>query len=121
MGQKEVQINAIGENLFAVAIVVLQAEEYVKLFSGCPVLGSQIGIVVFPDLFLPGQRALHRGVAQKEVVSDDNARIALLEVGLGQLLGGADCAGAAPGGVAVGLVEIGMGGGKGLHDNRLNR
>ena len=108
MGQQEFQVNAVGEHFLAAAVLVFQAEEHVKILAVRILRGFQIGIVVTVHLLLPGQGGIHSRVAPEEVVGDDHTGVPFFIIGTGHFHRGAVGAFAAPAGMAVQFIAIGI-------------
>ena len=106
IGQKERQIDAVDQHLFAVAVGMLNAENYIKIQPFGRFAGIQIGIVIALHPRFPRQITGNCGVAENKVVSQHKSCIAGFVVSFYQLLRGAATAAAALGTVAMGFVFV---------------
>ena len=66
--EQKIEIDAVGEHLFAGAVVVLKAEQNIEILILCPVLYAQVGVPVGADLILPRQGFVNGGAALQSVL-----------------------------------------------------
>ena len=104
--EQKIEIDAVGEYLFAGAVVVLKAEQNVKILVLCPVLYAQVGVPVGADLILPRQGLIDGGAALQKVVCKAHAGVAAVIIDLGNDLRRVVSAAAAQAVVHVHLVFI---------------
>ena len=104
--EQKIEIDAVGEHLFAGAVVVLKAEQNVEILILCPVLYAQVGVPVGADLVFPRQGFINGGAALQKVICKAHAGVAAVIIDLGNDLRRVVSAAAAQAVVHVHLVFI---------------
>jgi hypothetical protein len=106
IGKQKRKVDSVDQNLFAVAVGVLNAEDYIKIQILRRFPGIKPGLMEATHLVFPGKAPIHSGIAVDEVIRQHQTRIACLMVGPDKFLGGAAAAGTALAAMAVGFIFI---------------